>query len=169
MGEYDFRSRDRSQKREPHRNSEGRIQYLLLAEEQLLHSISTRAPLPEVLNKICSALDCQIGNMVSLISLPDDEATDLAATAANAAFFGLHIFCSARVVAENDDVLGLLEMYCCVPRSPSGNELQWIERATCLAAIAIELHNEADRQDTCCLDKNRPARGRVLEWPVPVN
>jgi hypothetical protein len=91
MDEYDSRSPDRSQKRGPRCSSDGKIQYLLIAEEQLFHSISTRAPLPEVLNSICSALDCEMGNMASLISLPDDEATDLAAIASNAALFGLHI------------------------------------------------------------------------------
>jgi hypothetical protein len=143
MNEYDFGSRDRAQKPKGYGNFDEKIQYLLGAEEQLLQSISARAPLPEVLNGICSALDRQIGNVVSLISLPGDDASELAAIAMNAAIFGLHTFCSAGLVAENDEVLGSLEMYCSVPRSPSAREFQLIERGKCLAAIAIKLHNEA--------------------------
>jgi len=109
MNEYDFGSRDRAQKPQGHGNFDEKIQYLLGAEEQLLQSISARAPLPEVLNGICSALDRQIGNVVSLISLPGDDASELAAIAMNAALFGLHTFCSAGLVAENDEVLGSLE------------------------------------------------------------
>ena len=50
--------------------------------------------------------------MISLISLADDDATDRAAIARIAARFGLYAFCFAGVVAENDELLGSLEMYC---------------------------------------------------------
>src|SRR5712692_9316621 len=166
MNKSHSRTRDRSQKRTAHCNFDDKIQYLLSAEEQLLQSISTRAPLPRVLNGICSALDCQIGNVVSLISLPGDEASDLAAIAMNAALFGLYTFCSEGVVAENNELLGSLEIYCIVPRSPSASEFQLIERAKCLAAIAINLDNEAGHQGNWGMRGNRPVRGRVLEWPV---
>ncbi len=76
-------------------------------------------PFLEVLDRICSAIDSQIGNMVSLISLPDDDVTGHPAIAGIAALFGLHAFCFAGVVAENDELLGSLEMYCCFPRRPS--------------------------------------------------
>ncbi len=169
MNEYDFGSRHRSQKRKAHRNFDDKIQYLLSAEEQLLQSISARAPLPEVLNGICSALDCQIGKVVSLISLPRNDASDLAAIVMNAALFGLYTFWSEGVVAENDELLGSLEMYCSVPRSPSLEEFQLIERAKCLAAMAIKRYNEADHQGNCGIQGDRPVRGRVLEWPVSMN
>jgi len=78
-----------SQGRMPPFESEDKIQYLLSAEEQVLQSISTGAPLPGVLDGICSALDFQIGNVVSLISLPEDDPSELAAIAMDAAFFGL--------------------------------------------------------------------------------
>jgi len=169
MDEYDSRSPDKSQKHGSHCGSDGKIQYLLIAEERILHSISTRAPLPEVLNSICGALDSEMGNMASLISLPGDEAADLAIIASSAALFGLRIFCSVNVVAEDGEVLGSLEMYCCAPRSPSGREFQLIERATCLAAIAIERHRQAGNHGTCCLHENRPVQGCVLEWPVSAN
>ena len=158
-----------AQGRMPPFESEDKIQYLLSAEEQLLQSISTGAPLPGVLNGICSALDCQIGNVVSLISLAEDDPSELAAIAMDAAFFGLYTFCSEGVVAENNELLGSLEMYCSSPRSPSARESQWIERAKCLAAIAIKLDQEAAHQGNCGPRENRPVRGRVLPWPVSMN
>jgi hypothetical protein len=87
----------------------------------------------------------------------------------NAALFGLYTFCSGGFVAENDELRGSLEMYCSVPRSPSASEVQLIERAKCLAAIAINLDNEADHQGNSGMRGNRPVRGRVLEWPVSMN
>jgi len=138
MDNPDFGSRDTTQKRKAHRSFDGKIQYLLSAEEQLLRSISIRAPLPEVLNAICCALDCQIGNVVSLICLPGGDASEVAAIAMNAARFGLHTFCSERVVADNAEPLGSLKIYGTVQRSPSAEEFQFIERAKCLAAIAIK-------------------------------
>jgi hypothetical protein len=169
MNEYDFGSRDGSQKPKPHRDIDDKIEYLLSAEDQLLQSISDRAPLPEVLNRICGALDSQIGNVVSLISLLRDDASKLATIAMNAALFGLYPFYSERVVDENDELLGSLEMYCCVRRRPSREEFRLIERAKCLASIAIKLDNEAPHQGNCGMRGNRPMRGRVLGWPVSVN
>jgi hypothetical protein len=143
MADRNFSSRDRSQEQGLQRNSGRDILYLLRAEEQLLQAISARAPLPEVLRMICDALDSEIGNMMSLIALPNDDAAGVAAIAKGASLFGLHKFCSANVVGGNDESLGSLEMYCSVPRRPFLNEVQLIERATCLAAVAIKRHNEA--------------------------
>jgi hypothetical protein len=166
MNKFDSGSRERPQARRVRRNFDDKIEYLLSTEKQLLQSISIHGPLPEVLNRICSALDCQIGNVVSLISLSTDGASELAEIAMNATLFGLHTFCSTGVVAENDEVLGSLEMYCCVPRSPSASEVRLIERAKCLAAIAIKLDKEAEDQGNCGMRGNRPAPERVREWPV---
>jgi hypothetical protein len=169
MNEYDFGSATRSQKRSAQRSLEDRMQHFLRAEAQLLQSISDGGPLREVLNRICSALDCQIGNVVSLISLPGHDATVHAEIARIAALFGLHAFCSAGVVAENGELLGSLEVYCCVPRSTSAGEFRLIEWAKCLAATAIKSFNGADRQANCGIRGNRTLRGRVLEWPVSAN
>jgi hypothetical protein len=143
MNDNDFTSSDGLQVRWPQRNSGTEIQYLLMAEEQLLQSISGRAPLPEILHKICDALDSEIGNMISLFSLPHDQATGLAAIARSAKLFGLYNFCSANVVGGNGELLGSLEMYCSAPRRPFLSDVPLIERATYLAAVAIKRHNEA--------------------------
>jgi hypothetical protein len=169
MNEQNSGSLDRSQNRKANRNFADKIQYLLNEEKQLLQSIATRAPLPGILNGICSALDCQIGNVVSYISVPGDFAGEPAVMAMNAARFGLHTFCSGSVADENDEPLGSLEMYCCVPRLPSPREFELIERAKCLARIAIKLHNGAEHHGKCGIRGNRTVRGRVLEWPASMN
>jgi hypothetical protein len=153
----------------PVERSEGRIQYLLNAEEKILQSISGRVPLPEILNEICTAIDCQIGNMVSLISLPEDETASVAEIARSADLFGLHIFFSAGIFAESGEELGSLEMYCCTPLNPSRGEIQLVERAACLAAIAIERDAQAVRQDNDGNSTKGPSRGKVLGWPVSLN
>lgn len=162
--EYDFGFGGTSQKRNIHRTLDGKTQYLLRAEGQLLQSISSHAFLQKVLNEICSALDLQIVNVVSLIILRGDDASELAAIAMNAALFGLCTFCSKGVVGENDEVLGFLEMYSCVGRGPDAGEIQLIERARCLAAI--KRHNQALGRGNCGMRRNRPMRGRVLAWPA---
>jgi len=169
MNKFDSGTRERAQAPKVGRNFDDKIEYLLNTEEQLLQSISIHGPLPEVLNRICSALDCQIGNVVSLFSLPADDASELAEIAMNATLFGLHTFCSARVLAENDELLGSLDMYCCTSRSPSASEFQLIERAKCLAGIAIKLDKEADDQGNCGMRGNRPESDHVREWPVSTN
>ena len=169
MNKFHLRTGGRLQGTMPLCQSDDKIQYLLSEEKNLLQSISAGAPLPGVLNGICSSLDCQIGNVVSLISLPGDDPGELAAIAVNAALFGLYTYCSEGIVAENDERIGSLEMYCSFPRSPSAGESQLIERAKCLAAIAIKRNQKALRQDHCGLRRNRPVQGRVLETPVSTN
>jgi hypothetical protein len=169
MKQYDFGSRHRSHRPKTHLNRDEKTQYLLSAEEQLLQSISARAPLAQVLNKICGALDCDIGNVVSLISPPEEDATDLADMAANAKNLGLYSFCSAGVLAENDELLGSLEMYSCVPRSPSLEEVQLIQRAACLAAIAIQRDDEMRGNDNCSFHGHRSVRRYGPEPPAFIN
>jgi hypothetical protein len=169
MNENNSGRREVSQERKAHGNADDKIQYLWQAEERLLQLISNRTPLPKVLNEICSALDCQIGNVVSLISLPGDDAGELAAIAMNATLFGLHTFCSEEIVAENGELLGFLEMYTGAARCPSSDEAPFIERAKCLAAIAIKRHNEAGPQGRCGAGGKRPVGGSMSEWPASLN
>ena len=169
MDEQRFRQRVRRQiPWQPH-HSEGKVQYLLETEEQILRSIAVRAPVPRILNEICTALDCQIGNMVSLISLPEDDVVDTAEIARNAALFGLYIFFSGPIFGASGGEIGSLEMYCCTARDPFFYELQWIERAGCLAAIAIECDSKAGRSVNPRLPRSAHARGSVLRWPVSLN
>jgi hypothetical protein len=166
MNEHDFSARGRPPAGEANRAFGDKIEYSLNSEERLLQSISSRAPLPKVLNEICTALDCQIGNAVSIILLPGEDAGDLAAIAMNAALFGLFTFCSEGIVDGNDGLLGFLEMYCSVARTPNASEFQLIERAKCLAAIAIKRHNDAGEQDVCDSGTNKRVREGLQVWPV---
>jgi hypothetical protein len=164
MNEYDFSSRASSQICKVHRNFAGNIDYLLSAEEQFLQSISAHLPLPAVLNGICSALDCQIGNVISLISLPGCDVSDVATVAKNAERFGLHTFYSEHVIDANNEILGSLEMYSSVSRSPYATEIQLIERAKFVAAIAIKLNIDADHHGNWSLGKDLSEPGCLPEW-----
>lgn len=142
---------------------------LFVTEEGILQSISARAPLPQILNEICSALDLQIGNMVSIISLlEEDDASRITTAATNAAHFGLYVFHWEDVVAGNGDRIGFLEMYGTASRSPTDGELLLIERAKCLAAAAIKLHCETYDHAKCELCGNPPSGRPQPEPPVSV-
>ena len=143
MTDDHFPLRNKARLPSSRRVSAAEVQYLLGAEEQLLHSISGGMPLGQVLHKICDALNSEMGNMVSIVSLADDDAMALARIIKSAAMFGLHKFCSAAVLGGDDELLGSVEMYCCVPRRPFLSEVCLIERAACLAAVAIQRHNQA--------------------------
>jgi hypothetical protein len=169
MDESEFRSLAKWQISVPPRCSENRIQYLLKTEEQILQSISARAPISKILNDICNVLDCEIGNMVSLISMPNDDESSGGEVSHSAALFGLYSFFSVVIWAETGELLGSLEMYCCVSRNPSPREFQLIERAVCLAAAAIKRHRETVDGGNCRMHGVRSARGYVPETPTSMN
>lgn len=169
MNEKEFDPCARFGKGRGRRNADNETQYLLMGEEKLLQSITVRAPLPQILNEICSALDCEISNVVSFISLPEGDESELAAVAMNAALFGLYDFCSEEVAAGDGEALGTLEMYSGILRDPATGERQLIERAKRLAAMAIKRHNEAGQPTMYGKTGKRPARGRTFEWPICMN
>jgi len=169
MDKSQYHLRDRWQFRMARRYSQDRIQYLLDTEQQILRSISSRAPIARILNEICNALDCQIGNMVSLISMPRDDATNADDIAGNAALFGLYIFFSVGIESDRGEQLGSLQMYCCVSRAPSPYELQLIERAACLAAVAIKRSRETGDDSHRRIHGNRPVLRYVAAWPASMN
>jgi hypothetical protein len=148
---------------------EHRPRFLLRGEEEILRAISVRAPLSELLNRICTALDCQIGNVVSLISLPGEGATALSALAGNAQLFGLYTFCSADVVDGSREPLGSLETYSCLPRRPSLDEFQLIERATRLAATAIKLHKDVRHHGSGRICDSQSVPERAAGRPAYIN
>jgi hypothetical protein len=150
-------------------HSSDEIRYLLRTEEHILRAISARAPISDILNEVCVAIDCQIGNIVSLISLPGDDAESIVDVAQKAALFGLHAFCSEGIVTENNEVLGSLEMYCSVPRIPSANEVELIERAKCLVAIAIQRDLQASRNANGFAPEDQLGRQNTRTGPVYLN
>jgi len=169
MDESKFRSLAKWQISVPPCYSAESIQYLLKGEEQIFQSISARAPISKILDDICNALDCQIGNTVSLISVPGNNVMSAAEVSSSAALFGLHIFLSVAIGAESVEELGSLDMYCCVSRNPSPRELQLIERAVCLAAVAIKRYRETGDGSNCRMHGVRSALGYVPEPPSSMN
>jgi hypothetical protein len=127
-------------------------QTLFAGESQLLELISEGAPLQQVMDKLCIALDVQLGNVVSLVLLPEDEEHILHTIAQRAAKFGLSAFSCTPILSTEDEFLGTLEVYCCFPRKPTLNESRLIERATHLAALAIQNYNHDVDADSRSLD-----------------
>jgi hypothetical protein len=169
MDESKFRSLAKWQISVPPRYSADSIQYLLRGEEQIFQSISARAPIPKILDDICNALDSQIGNTVSLISMPDNNVMSAAEVSSSAALFGLHVFCSVAIGSESVEELGSLEMYCCVSRNPSPREFQLIERAVCLAVVAIKRYRQTGDGSNSSMRGVRSTRGYVPELPTFMN
>ena len=133
-----------------HGRSTRKKQTDLLGERNILDLISMGAPLPEVLNNLCTAIDLQIGNIVSVMLLPNDTERDFKTIAKGALQFGLHLYWSADIPLRDGDVLGSFEMYCCIPRTPKAFELKLIQRATHLAALAIRRYDgDEDHSRTC--------------------
>ena len=162
-------SSDRPQDGGAQRLSGDSAQYLLKSEQQILQLISARAPIAKILNEICYALDCQIGNMVSVISLPDCDCIETAEIAENAALFGLHVFFSTEIGTDSGERLGSLEMYSVVSRKPWPRELPLIARAVCLAAIAVQRRAANCDVANCAMQGDRLIRRFVAQQPDSPN
>ena len=122
------------------RHESDNMQTLLAQEGHLLELISSGAPLPQVLDKVCTALDVQVGNVVSLVLFPDDEEHTAHTIADTAAEFGLSVFSRTTILSPSEELFGTFEIYCCFPRTPTPSEDRLIQRATHLAALAIQHH-----------------------------
>jgi hypothetical protein len=141
-----------------HHQDHSERETLLHGEASVVELISIGASLPAVLNRLCAAIDLQIGNVVSVI-LPTEN-RQLRAIARNALQFGLQVFWSSSIVLRNEEVLGSFQMYCCVSRGPTPLELQLIDRVTQLAALAIQRHNDEEIFEILSKDRKRaPRRG----------
>jgi GAF domain-containing protein len=128
---------------------------LLVGERSLLDLISTGAPLAHVLDMICAAFDPQMGNVVSLVLLSDDEAHTTLTIAQSAAHFELSVFrCVAIVSPSSEELLGTLEMYCGFPGTPTSSEDKLIERTAHLAALAIQGHIHERNSGSLSLPRN---------------
>jgi GAF domain-containing protein len=135
----------------------------LLGEKKILDLISMGAPLREVLNNVCTAIDLQIGNIVSVVLLPEDTERDFKTIARGALQFGLRLYWSADIPFRDQVVLGSLEMYCCVPRTPTAFEMKLIQRATYLAALAIRHYRGDEERGSACREWKRVLERRSDE------
>ena len=96
-----------------YRQKSDNLRTLLTGEGYLLELIFAGAPLPQVLDKVCTALDLQVGNVVSLVLFPDDEEHTLHTIAQSAVEFGLSAFSCTAILSPSAEFFGTLEMYCC--------------------------------------------------------
>ena len=123
----------------------------LAGEVQLLELISEGAPLPHILDGVCTALNVQLGNVVSLVLLPDHAEHTSHAFEQSAAMFGLTTFSCTPILSTEGEFLGTLETYCCFSRKPSSTESEVIERAAQLAALAIQSYNQDLNSKSCSM------------------
>lgn len=169
MNRNNSRARSSTHENNLHADPRDEVHHLLRFEREILQSISAGNLLADVLNQICSALDCQIGNVVSVIAPAGDHASEFEAIAAKAELFGLSVFYSGDILAENNVLLGSLEMYCISPRTPSPAQFPLIERAICLATLAIKISAAAQSWLTPRSTEDSPTLGRLIEWPLLPN
>ena len=114
----------------------------LEGERHILELISKGAPLAGILNRLCALVDVQVGDVVSLFLLPDGESNHLCSFTQSAIKLGLYVFSSTDILSRDETRLGTLVIYGCDPRWPTADEYRLIERAVCLAAIALECHGQ---------------------------
>jgi hypothetical protein len=141
----------------------------LAEEKRILALISLGAPLPEILNELCTAIDVQIGNVVSLVWLPDEMDSDLYTSAQSAMQMGLSIFSSISILSREEALLGTLEIYGCDPRRPTPHEFQLIARAVNLAAIALQRHKDTDDFERLSRHLRSSVDGSASEKPQFIN
>jgi hypothetical protein len=116
-------------------------QALLEGERDLLQFISDGAPLPQALDKICAAVDRQLGNVVSMVLFPDGKERTLRAIGEAVAQYGLFVFSCAAILTPDGELCATFETYSCIPRSPTPQEAALVERAAHLATLAFQNHN----------------------------
>jgi hypothetical protein len=144
-----------------HRQSTDHRRCPVVGERQILELISLGAPLPGILNKLCMMIDVRIGNVVSIISLPDQAENHLCSMTHSALQVGLDIFSSSEILSPDRIFLGVLEIFGCDQRRPTMLESHLIDHITYLAALALqpsELPGADDRNDAPAI---KP-KGRVL-------
>jgi hypothetical protein len=128
-------------------------------ERQILEMIVRGAPLSGTLNKLCTLIDLEIGNTVSVVSVVDDGGGHVSAHAQSATQVGLILFSSTDIFSRSKTLLGTLEIYGCDPRLLTANENQLIQRVALLAAIALQRHKDAQKLNRtsgnwdCALDR----------------
>ncbi|HEV7967216.1 MAG TPA: hypothetical protein VGP19_06595 [Candidatus Acidoferrales bacterium] len=114
-----------------------------VGEGQIVELISLGTPVAGILDTLCAAIDSQIGNVVSLVLLPDEQEFDLFSLTQVALQFGLYVFSSTRILSSDKSLLGTFQIYCCDQRRPNPHEAELITRVTRLAADAFQCHQDA--------------------------
>lgn len=143
---------------QPHRQSTDNRRCQFVGERQILELISLGAPLPGILNKLCMMIDVRIGNVVSIVSLPEQAQNHFCSMTHSALQVGLEIFSSSAILSPDRIFLGMLEIFGCDLRRPTRLENDLIDRVTYLAALALQSPDPEDRLDRAAM---KP-KGRLL-------
>jgi hypothetical protein len=151
-----------------HRHSTDNRRGQLVGERQILELIALGAPLPGILNKLCMMIDVRIGNVVSIVSLPEQAENHFCSMTHSALHVGLEIFSFSAILSPDRIFLGMLEIFGCDPRRPTMLEYHLIDRVTYLAARALQRPEPGERADAPAIK----AKARVvgpLEKPPYIN
>jgi hypothetical protein len=152
----------------PHRQCADHRRCQRVGERQIIELISLGAPLPGILNKLCMMIDVRIGNVVSIVSLPEADENHNCSMTRSALQVGLEVFSSSAILAPDTTFLGTLEIYGCDPRRPTLLEYRLINHVVYLASLALQRFKPDD-------DFERPSvkpRGKQtgsLEKPPFIN
>jgi hypothetical protein len=144
-----------------HRQSTDDRRCPVVGERQILELISLGAPLTGILNKLCMMIDVRIGNVVSIISFPDQTENHFCSMTHSALQVGLEIFSSSAILSPDRIFLGMLEIFGCDQRRPTVLEYHLIDRVAYLAALALERPEPAGTDDRSDAPATKP-KGRVL-------
>jgi hypothetical protein len=154
-----------------HRQSTDNRRCQVVGERQILELISLGAPLPGILNKLCMMIDVRIGNVVSVVSLPDQAENHFCCMTHSALQVGLEIFSSSAILSPDKVFLGMLEIFGCDPRRPTMLECRLIDRVTYLAALALQRPEPPGADDRAEAPVIKP-KGKLvgpLEKPPYIN
>jgi hypothetical protein len=122
----------------------------LVGEGSILELISLGGRLPGILNRLCIAIDVQIGNVVSLVVLPNAEEDQLGPLTKTAMQVGLNVFSSTGILSPDKSLLGTFHIYCCDQRRPTRQECELIGRVVQLAAIALQRNRDKEDFEKPC-------------------
>src|ERR1700690_4581998 len=121
-----------------HRQSSDNRRCQVVGERHILDLISLGAPLPGILNKLCMMIDVRIGNVVSIVSLPEADENHSCSMTRSALQIGLEVFSSSPILASDATFLATREIFSCDPRRPTLLEYHLINRVAHLAALALQ-------------------------------
>jgi hypothetical protein len=151
-----------------HDYKEAQIDYLLIGEEQILQAISIGRRLSDVLTTLCRALNLQTGHVFSLTSFRRNQISEIGSSVSTESECDYYDFSAEGVRSENGKLLGILGLYRKSQRERSEAESQLIERAKCLAAIAIQLLGAAEDKTDDSSNEDRPLTGQIPASAFPL-
>ena len=150
-------------------NGTGNRSGLSAQERQILKMIALGAPVRVILNKLCTMINLEIGDVVSVVWLPAERGSHLGPKRPTAIQMGLDVFSSTDIFAHKKTLLGILEIYTCDSRLPVPHENQLIERVARLVGIALQCHNGAEELESSSRNSRSEMAAAVIQKPPLIN